>query len=225
MAQIFHHSVNSIAKAFIIGSTLLVVALCTLGWIVDRSPYTTAQGIIREQPIPFSHTHHVKGLGIDCRYCHTSVEESSFAGFPATKTCMTCHSQIYRDAPMLEPVRKSFAENKPIHWNRVHNLADYVYFNHSIHVAKGVGCNVCHGQVDEMRLTWQHATLQMDWCLSCHRNPEKFIRPKDEVFNLQYDPAKEAASRGVSVPSMQAELMKEYHIRAEQLTNCSMCHR
>ena len=216
---------NSVAKATIIGGVLFGASLGALGMIVDRSPYTTQQGVIRSQPIPFSHTHHVKGMGIDCRYCHTSVEESGFAGIPSTKTCMACHSQIFRDSDMLKPVHKSWEENKPIQWNRVHNLADYVYFDHSIHINKGVGCNTCHGQVDEMRLTWQHSTLQMDWCLSCHRNPEPHLRPKEEVFNVNYDPKQEAAKRNVSVSELQSELLKEYHIKAGQLTNCSICHR
>lgn len=226
MAQIFHPSMNTVAKATIIGGVLFAAALGALGSIVDRSPYVTQQGVIREQPIPFSHTHHVKGVGIDCRYCHTGVEESGFAGLPSTKTCMTCHSQIYRDAPMLKPVHDSWEKNKPIEWNRVHNLADYVYFDHSIHVNKGVGCNTCHGPVDEMRITWQHSTLQMDWCLSCHRDPSKFIRPKDEIFNLAYDPKKKAKDLEVSPAELQATLLKDYHIRTDgQLTNCSICHR
>ncbi|HEV7302352.1 MAG TPA: cytochrome c3 family protein [Tepidisphaeraceae bacterium] len=225
MAQIFHPRMNTLAKASIIGGVLFAAALGALGAVVDRSPYMTNQGVIRNQPIPFSHAHHVKGLGIDCRYCHTSVEHSGSAGFPSTKTCMTCHSQVYRDSDMLKPVRDSWEQNKPIVWNRVHNLADYVYFDHSIHVAKGVGCNTCHGPVDEMRLMWQHSTLQMDWCLSCHRKPEEFIRPKDEIYNMHYDPKAEAASRGTTVPEMQADLLKQYHIRAGQLTNCSICHR
>jgi hypothetical protein len=222
---------NTLAKASIIGGVLFGAALGALGMIVDRSPYTTQQGVIRSQPIPFSHTHHVKGMGIDCRYCHTSVEESGFAGIPSTKTCMTCHSQIFRDSDMLKPVRDSWTNNKPIQWNRVHNLADYVYFDHSIHINKGVGCNTCHGKVDEMRLTWQHSTIQMDWCLACHRNPEPNLRPRDEIFNLQYDPKEEAkkrseaAGREVTVSELQSELLKEYHIKAGQLTNCSICHR
>jgi hypothetical protein len=227
MAQIFHPSSNALAKASILGGVLFAAALGALGATVDRSPFVTNQNVIRSQPIPFSHTHHVKGVGIDCRYCHTSVEKSSFAGFPSTKTCMTCHSQIFRDSPMLAPVRESEAQNKPIKWNRVHNLADYVYFNHSVHVAKGVGCNTCHGPVDEMRLMWQHSTLQMDWCLACHRDPGKFIRPKDEIVNLHYDPAKKAEQLGTTPTALQSELLKEYHIRTEgkQLTNCSVCHR
>ncbi len=217
---------NTVAKATIIGGVLFAAALGALGSIVDRSPYVTQQGVIRDQPIPFSHTHHVKGVGLDCRYCHTSVEDSGFAGIPSTKTCMTCHSKLYQDAPMLAPVHKSWNENKPIKWNRVHNLADYVYFDHSIHVNKGVGCNTCHGPVDEMRMTWQHSTLQMDWCLACHRDPGKFVRPKEEVFNLAYDPKKEAEKRKISVADLQASLLNDYHIRTTgHLTNCSVCHR
>ena len=133
----------------------------------------------REQPIPFSHAHHVGGLGIDCRYCHTSVETSSFAGIPPTKTCMNCHSQIWSTSPTLEPVRESFRTGVSIQWTRVNDLPDYVYFNHSIHVNKGIGCESCHGRVDRMPLTWQENSLQMDWCLDCHRDPGKHIRPRD----------------------------------------------
>ena len=152
----------------------------------QRSPYVTTQYIAPEQPIPFSHQHHAAGLGLDCRYCHTSVEESSFAGIPPTKTCMNCHAQIWTNAAMLEPIRFSFSSGESLKWVRVHDLPDFVYFNHSIHIAKGVGCYSCHGQVDQMPLMYPEHTLQMEWCLNCHREPEKFLRPKEQVFNMQY---------------------------------------
>src|SRR5262249_46164795 len=141
----------------------------------------------REQPVPFSHRHHVGGIGLDCRYCHTTVEVSSFAGIPPTKTCMNCHSQIWTNSAMLEPVRESFRSGKSIEWNRVHHLAGFVYFDHSIHVKKGVGCVTCHGRVDQMPLTWQESSLQMEWCLGCHRNPERFVRPREQVFSMDWD--------------------------------------
>lgn len=230
MSQIFHSSANTIAKASIFGVVFLVGAI---GWVasaVQRSPYVTDQGMVRDQPVPFSHEHHVRGLGIDCRYCHTSVEESSFAGLPPTKTCMTCHSQIWTNAQILEPVRKSYETGEPLRWTRVHNLPNFVYFNHSIHVAKGVGCATCHGQVDRMPLMWQNATLQMVWCLQCHRDPEMYLRPRSEVFNMNWQPpTKEhpdvAHGNATSQLELGKFLVKEYGVRKDQITNCSVCHR
>ena len=149
--------------------------------------FYTNQDVFVEQPIQFSHAHHVGGIGIDCRYCHTSVEESAFANIPPTKTCMNCHSQIWTNAPILEPVRASFRDNTPLQWTRVHDLPDFVYFNHSIHVRKGVGCATCHGRVDKMPLMYQDAPLTMKWCLDCHRNPAKYVRPRDQVFNMAWE--------------------------------------
>ena len=146
MAQIFHPSMNVVAKASIFGAVLLGAVVGLAATAFDHSPYQSQAGIIRQQPVPFSHAHHVKGLGIDCRYCHTSVAESHFAGVPATKTCMTCHSQIWRDSPMLQPVRTSWATNTPLEWNRVHNLPQFVYFNHSIHIAKASGARPATGK-------------------------------------------------------------------------------
>src|SRR3954471_16910022 len=186
MAQIFHRSANTLARVTIFGAVFAVAfVLWVIGGIV-RSPYAADQGIEREQPVPFSHDHHAGGLGIDCRYCHTSVEKSAFAGMAPTETCMTCHSQLWTDAPMLAPVRESLVTGKPIQWRRVHDLPDFVYFNHSIHVNKGIGCSTCHGRVDKMPITWQANTLYMKWCLDCHNEPQKFIRPRDEVFNMTW---------------------------------------
>src|SRR3979409_1641090 len=168
--QIFHRSTNTISRATIYGAVFLVAALLWAVLELQRSPYITYAKVARPQPVPFSHQHHVGGLGIDCRYCHTSVENSSFANIPPTKTCMNCHSQIWNNAAMLEPVRESFRSDHSIRWIRVHDLPDYVYFNHSIHVAKGVGCTTCHGQINKMPLTWQENSLQMSWCLDLHRN-------------------------------------------------------
>src|SRR5688500_5782987 len=184
-----------------------------------RSPYVNEVGVVRDQPVPFSHKHHVAGLGIDCRYCHTSVETSSFAGIPPTKTCMNCHSQVWADSPMLEPVRSSFRENKPIHWTRVNDLADFVYFDHSIHVRKGVSCQTCHGNVDEMPLMWREQTLHMEWCLRCHRDPAQFVVPRENVFQMLHGERTEGGATG-------QQLVRDYHIDApNKLTNCSVCHR
>ena len=181
-----------------------------------RSDFVTGANSNITQPVQFSHAHHVGGVGLDCRYCHTSVEQSAFANIPPTKTCMNCHSQIWATAPILEPVRASFRDNNHLRWTRVHDLPDFVYFNHSIHVNKGVGCTTCHGQVDRMPLMWQEQSLQMEWCLDCHRNPEQYVRPREAVFRVDYVP-----------PANQAELGKrlvaDYHI--QKLTSCSTCHR
>jgi len=214
MAQIFHRSANTLSRVTIFGAIFFVgFILWVIGGIV-RSPYFTNQGIEREQPIPFSHQHHVGGLGIDCRYCHTSVETSNFAGIPPTQTCMNCHAQIWTNAAMLEPVRASFATGTPIHWSRVHRLPDFVHFYHSIHVNKGIGCATCHGRIDKMGLTYQAAPLTMDWCTGCHKAPEKYVRPRSEVFNLAYVPK----NQEVDGP----RLVKEYNIK--KLTSCSTCH-
>ena len=185
--QIFPRSINAIARASMV---LTVFAAAGLFWVLvqlERSPYITYAGVRKSQPVPFSHQHHVTGLGIDCRYCHTSVEQSSFAGIPPTKTCMNCHAQIWTNAAYLEPVRESFRTGRSLEWTRVNQLPDYVYFNHSIHVNKGVGCNTCHGPVDQMPLTYQYASLQMEFCLDCHRAPEKYLRPREQVFNMRYE--------------------------------------
>src|SRR6478672_6756158 len=196
MAQIFHRSANTLARASILGVVLLLSAVGAALMEFQRSPYVTAQHIAPEQPVPFSHQHHAAGLGLDCRYCHTSVEESSFAGIPPTKTCMNCHSQIFAGSPFLEPVRESFRTGKSIQWTRVHDLPDFVYFNHSIHVHKGVGCTTCHGQVDRMPLMWQDKSLQMEWCVDCHRNPERYVRPREAVFSVDYTPPANQAEIG-----------------------------
>lgn len=216
MAQIFHRSTNTFSKLSIFGAVFIVAGTLWLILEINRSSYVNEVGVVRDQPVPFSHKHHVQGLGLDCRYCHTSVENSSFAGIPPTKTCMNCHSQIWGDSPTLEPVRASFREDKAIEWVRVNDLAEFVYFNHSIHVKKGFGCQTCHGEVDQMPLTWRAKSLQMEWCLECHRQPEKFIRPRAEVFNMQWRPPDDQMALG-------NYLVREYKVR--KLTDCSACHR
>ena len=180
MTQIFHRSTNTISRVSVFGVVFFVALLLWLFDVVNRSPYVTQQGIARVQPVQFSHQHHVGAMGIDCRYCHTSVEKAAFANIPPTKTCMNCHSQIWKQSPELEPVRESLRTGRSIEWVKVYDLPDFVYFNHSIHVAKGVGCETCHGRVDQMPLMSQHPTLQMSWCLDCHRDPERYLRPRED---------------------------------------------
>src|SRR5579872_3095566 len=186
--QIFHRSTNTISRATIYGAVFLLAALLWAVLELQRSPYITYAEVARPQPVPFSHQHHVAGLGLDCRYCHNSVETSRFAGIPPTKTCMNCHSQIWTNAALLEPVRESFRSGKSLVWTRVNDLPDFVYFDHSIHINKGVGCNTCHGPVDRMPLMYNFASLQMEWCIECHRDPQKVLRPRDQVFNMRYLP-------------------------------------
>ncbi len=219
MSQVFPKSANAWSKASIIA---LVFVLLGVGWLVltiQRSDFVTSANNFVEQPVQFSHQHHAGGIGIECRYCHTSVEVSPSAGIPPTKTCINCHSQIWNTSPYLEPVRASFRDDKPLNWVRVHDLPDFVYFNHSIHVTKGVGCETCHGRVDRMPLMVQKASLQMEWCLDCHRDPSRYVRPSDQITTMGYVPAKAQADLG-------AELVREYKIAdKERLTNCSVCHR
>src|ERR1039457_4571211 len=216
MAQVFHRSANTIARASIIGVVVVVSVLLWAALEVQRSPYATYQNVAQAQPVPFSHQHHVGGDGIDCRYCHTSVEDSAFAGIPPTKTCMNCHSQIFSNSAFLEPVRQSFRSDQSLQWTRVHDLPDFVYFNHSIHLHKGIGCTTCHGQVDRMPLMWQEQSLQMEWCLDCHRNPERYVRPRDALFRVDYVPPANQLELG-------RRLVAEYQI--QKLTSCSTCHR
>jgi len=220
MPQVFHPATNTISK---ISLAVLLVLIASGGFIVAallRSPYATRAQVVREQPVPFSHRHHVDQLGLDCRYCHTSVEDSSFAGIPPTETCMGCHSQIWADSPMLAPVRESFRTGEPLHWTRVHDLPDFAYFDHSIHVNKGIGCSTCHGRVDQMPLMWRTATLHMDWCLNCHRHPEKFVRPRDEIYTMEWPPLQDPPEKSAE------QLVRQYGIDSPgKLTDCSICHR
>ena len=232
MGQIFHRSTNTIARVTIIGTALFAGFAFWLMAQTQRSPYTNYVGVARVQPVPFSHQHHVSGLGIDCRYCHTTVEVSSFAGIPPTKTCMNCHSQIWSNSPMLEPVRESFRTGQSIIWTRVNDLPDYVYFDHSIHINKGVGCNDCHGPVQRMPLMYAANTLQMEWCLNCHRDPEKFLRPRDQVFNMNYqqpgafNPIAMDGRKFTDQAALGNYLKTKYHLRSVQdITSCSTCHR
>ena len=219
MSQLFHRNTNIYSRLSILAVLLFLGGLGATVAALHLSGYNTNQAVHVEQPIQFSHAHHAGGMGIDCRYCHTSVEESAFANIPPTKTCMNCHSQIWATAPILEPVRASFRDNTPLQWTRVHDLPDFVYFNHSIHVKQGVGCATCHGRVDTMPLVYQESTLFMSWCLDCHRDPAKYVRPREEVFNMAWE-------RPANDPELGRRLVAEYGIASvEQLTSCSTCHR
>jgi len=217
MAQVFHPAANAVAKtSIVVGALVAGGGLALLVGVIARSPIVTRQHEVRAQPVPFSHAHHVGGMGIDCRYCHTAVERSASAGIPPTKTCMNCHSQIWSQSPMLEPVRASLRSDESLQWVKVHDLPDFVYFNHSAHVNKGVGCSTCHGRVDRMPLLRQEASLLMEWCLECHRQPERFLRPRSEVFNSGWEPPANQVERG-------RKLAKDYGVETQ--VTCSTCHR
>jgi hypothetical protein len=220
MPQVFPKSANPWSRASLVG---VLFVLLGAGWavaLIQRSDYVTSANQFVEQPVQFSHQHHAGGIGIDCRYCHTAVEVSSSAGIPPTKTCINCHSQIWSDSPYLEPVRASFRNDEPLRWIRVHDLPDFVYFNHSSHVNKGVGCETCHGRVDRMPLIVQQASLQMEWCLDCHRDPAQFLRPREAVFQMGYVP------EGGDQRAVGERLMREYNIAdVRHMTSCSVCHR
>ncbi|MBI1898560.1 MAG: cytochrome c3 family protein [Acidobacteria bacterium] len=216
MAQVFHRSANTLARLTLV---LIVLLLgLAIGGIMglDRSDYVTDVSFAKAQPIQFSHQHHAGALGIQCVYCHSTVETSSFAGIPPTHTCMSCHSQIWIDSPMLEPVRASYRTGEPLQWVRVHDLPEFVFFNHSIHVNKGIGCSTCHGRVDQMPQVFKVATLQMEWCLNCHRQPEMYIRPRDRIYDMAWQPPPNQLEVG-------RKLMQEYKVL--RLVNCYTCHR
>ncbi len=218
MAQLFHRSMNAIARASILFVLMMGAAVTATAIAIYDSGYTTGVNTPVEQPIPFSHKRHVDGNGIACEYCHTSVATSSYAGIPPTYTCMTCHSQIFTSSPLLQPVRSSLQTNTHLQWIRVNDLPDFVYFNHSIHISKGIGCVTCHGQVDQMPLTWRQHTLFMRWCLDCHQAPEKYIRPRSEVFNMNWQPPGDQLALG-------RRLVKEYNVQVKRISDCSTCHR
>jgi hypothetical protein len=218
MSQIFPPSANIIARLSVLAVVLLVAGLAGLGYYIVRSPFMTEVGVAKAQAVPFSHQQHVGGLGLDCRYCHTSVETSNTASIPPTETCMGCHAQVAAESVNLELVRTSAAEDQPLAWIRVHDLADYVYFNHAIHVNQGVGCETCHGRIDQMSVVAKAQNLQMDWCLDCHRDPEKYVRPRDAVFTMGWQPPADQAVLG-------PQLVAEHGIQVDQLTDCSVCHR
>jgi hypothetical protein len=218
MGQIFKERANAVARLMILGGPIFILVIGAVIYALAQSDFLTRVHSPLDQPVPFSHQHHVGGLGIDCRYCHTAVTQSSFAGLPPTETCMTCHSQVWKDAPVLQPVRDSFQTGNPIKWTRVYDLPDYVYFNHSIHVNKGVACVTCHGRVDEMPITWKTQPLYMRWCLDCHRHPEEKLRPPSQAFDLQFKPF---PNQSASKP----QLIVENRVHPQGLTDCYTCHR
>jgi hypothetical protein len=218
MPQLFPPVATTIARVALIAILATPFLAMGAGYAVMRSQYITGQSITLEQPVPFSHAHHAGQLGIDCRYCHSTVEKAAFAGMPPTTTCMTCHSQLYTNAAMLAPVRESLATQRPIRWNRVHRLPAYVYFDHSVHVTNGIGCSTCHGAVQTMPLMRQVEPLTMHWCLNCHRDPAPKLRPPDQIFNMDWTAPKDQAEQG-------RRLLAAYHIKTEHLTDCSRCHR
>ena len=216
MAQVFPRSANWASKASILAVLLIVASILGVVLNINRIYFINMVNVPIDQPVHFSHKHHVTGMGIDCRYCHTTVEVSAFAGIPPTETCMTCHSQIWNTSGMLEPVRASYRDGQPIRWVRVHDLPDFAYFNHSIHVKQGMGCSTCHGPVDQMPLMWRKSGLNMRWCLDCHRNPEQNIRPREEIFNMKWEPPANQLEMG-------RDLVAKYNV--ESKTSCSVCHR
>ena len=218
MPQIFRPYADLLMRMVLVAILVGPLAGVGIAYAVMRSPYVTGQNLTIEQPVPFSHEHHVGKLGLDCRYCHNAVERSPVASVPPTHTCMTCHSQLFTQAAMLAPVRKSMAEHMPLHWNRVHRLPDYVYFDHSVHIANGVGCTTCHGQIANMPLMRQSAPLTMAWCLDCHRDPTHYLRPRSEIFSPTWGPPKDQLEQG-------RKLLIQYQIHVEHLTDCSVCHR
>ena len=216
MPQIFHRSTNTLSRLSIFGALFLIAGLLWGLATFNRSAYMTQQRVARTQPVQFSHKHHVGELGIDCRYCHTTVETAARATVPPTEICMSCHSQIWLQSPFLEPVRASFRSDQSIQWVKVHDLPDYVYFNHGVHVQKGIGCVSCHGRVDRMNQVWQESSLQMEWCLDCHRDPARHVRPREHVFDLAWE-------RPADQPGLGAELLRLYEVHTR--TDCSTCHR
>jgi hypothetical protein len=219
MSQLFRPGINNLARVSLLAGLLIAVIAIAVIFVWARSPYTyDPVGIAVAQPVRFSHQLHADRIDISCQYCHTSAEKTAYAGIPDTHTCMSCHSQIATYSELLEPVRNSYATEQPLVWNKVHDLAGYAYFNHSIHVAKGVGCETCHGRVDQMPLVWQNETMTMAWCLDCHTAPEKYLRPTDEVYTMGWVPPIDQEEFGL-------QMIAENHVSTEGLTNCAVCHR
>lgn len=251
MAQLFKPSANTVARLSIILGAALPLTIGLGAAAASRAPWNTKVDVPLNQPVPFSHEHHVSQLGLDCRYCHTSVEKSSYAGLPATETCMSCHSQIWTNSPLLEPIRQSYETNTPIKWNLVNKVPQFVFFNHSIHVNRGVNCNVCHGPVNNMPITWKGNSFQMAWCLQCHRAPERYLykdetkphqSPRQQVFDLYWKSQQKGV--GKLTPREQQiiagqftgsddkkdvtegkKLINDYGVKVQQLADCSICHR
>ena len=229
VSQLFSRSADTIFRTSLVGGVVLGIVIVCAMLAIARSPYMTNQYMTVEQPVPFSHQHHVADIGIDCRYCHQTVETSARAGVPATQVCMNCHRELWNQTDMLAPVRASFRTDEPLHWNRVHDMPDYVYFNHSIHIHKGIGCYSCHGRVDEMALTYRAYPLTMKWCLDCHRDPKQHVRPRELVFQpkplaeLIAQNSASSEAEEISLEGLQERLSEEYHLKSR--TDCYTCHR
>jgi predicted CXXCH cytochrome family protein len=218
-SPLFPRWTNTVSKVMA-GLALLVPALAIGGiWYTARTPFQTGERVDIDQPVQFDHRHHNWEQGIDCRYCHTAVESSANAGIPSTTVCIGCHGQVWNRSPRLEPVRKAFFEEKPIEWAKVHDLPEFVYFNHSIHVNKGVGCAQCHGRVDQMPTVHQYASLTMSWCLECHRNPGPNLRPLEEVTSMTWQPPAGEAER----TKLAQDLVEKLNVHPRQA--CDTCHR
>ncbi len=218
MGLVFTPRANLLARGSLAALVLITVAVAVGGYYYTFSPWRTGVGLFWNQHVPFSHEHHVSGLGIDCRFCHASAETSAFAGMPTTEICMHCHWQIWTQAAMLEPERASWRTNEPLHWQRVNRVPDFVFFNHAIHVNKGIGCATCHGRVDTMPLMTKANNLYMKWCLACHFDPAPNLRPRSEIYNMQWQPPADQ-------PLQSAELLVKYNIDTTGITNCTACHR
>jgi hypothetical protein len=218
MTQIFRRSADTWLR---VGLLLLIVGVSgglLVALTLESSDYRTGRNWVVEQPLPFSHAHHAGELKIDCRYCHSAVQSSAMASLPPTETCMSCHSQVWKNADVLAPLRKSLREHEPLHWLRVVELPDYVYFHHGVHVNAGVGCSECHGQVDRMQLTFKAQPLNMGQCLACHRDPAPHLRPVDQVTNMQWRSDEDRRALG-------ERLMKAHPMDTKGLTDCGTCHR
>ena len=216
MAQLFSPSANIWLPALLAGFVVVLCVWAGVGYGLFESGWETGEDRARTQPIPFSHAHHVGEVGLDCRYCHGSVEDSAFAGMPTSETCMHCHAELFADSPTLAPVRESFAQDRPIRWNRVHDLPDFAYFDHSVHVHKGVGCETCHGRVDRMALIRVAVPLAMEWCVDCHEDPAPRLRPPGEVFTMGWQPDGD--------PQALARSLAET-LDVDARRSCSGCHR
>jgi hypothetical protein len=248
-AQVFRERANTVARFSLVAAGIVVIGGGFAVAALSRSPANTKVGVPKDQPIPFSHQHHAWELGIDCRYCHTTVEKSAYPGMPASETCMSCHSQIWTNSPLLEPLRQSYETGTPLRWVQVNKLPEFVYFNHSIHVSRGLNCNTCHGPVQDMQITWKGNAFQMAWCLECHRAPERYLRtdpahpersPRQIAFDLYWkiqageelNPREKQLKNGGDVSSdapkdIEAgkQVIKALGIRVPQLADCWICHR
>lgn len=215
MAAVFPPWSNDALRNAVAATAVVILGVPCGLMALMRTPYVTGVRDPVEQPVMFDHRHHLRDDGIDCRYCHSTVETSTFAGMPPTERCMGCHGQIWADSPLLAPVRASFFEGRPIVWSRVHRLPDFVKFDHSSHVQKGVGCVECHGRVDQMAEVHQVAPLTMGWCIGCHRAPEEHLRPLDRITDMAWQPPLPRAEVGRA-------LVKELDVRPS--TDCTACH-